>query len=56
MDTGNSFYALTFNLSTIYELCTDRSRALKLKLTEQIAALPEEKGVGWEKSNANFKL
>jgi trafficking protein particle complex subunit 12 len=53
---GNAFHALTFNLCTIYELCTDRSRALKVELEEQVASLPDSDGTGWEKSVLDFKL
>ncbi|KFY05672.1 hypothetical protein V492_08369, partial [Pseudogymnoascus sp. VKM F-4246] len=56
LDKGKSFHALTFNLSTIYELCTDRSRQLKLQLVERVAAMPEAERAGWEKTNADFKL
>ncbi|KAI9794977.1 MAG: hypothetical protein M1835_006201 [Candelina submexicana] len=55
VDHGNSFYGLTFNLSTIYELCTEKSRALKLELAKKIAEQPENEA-GWEKQNADFKL
>ncbi|KAE8445856.1 hypothetical protein EG329_012779 [Mollisiaceae sp. DMI_Dod_QoI] len=57
-DERNSFHALTFNLSTIYELCTERSRALKISLAEKIAGMQGEEGrkVGWEKVNGDFKL
>lgn len=56
VDKGKSFQALTFNLSTIYELCTDRSRELKIQLAEQVAALPATARSGWEPTNADFKL
>lgn len=52
---GNSFHTLTFNLSTIYELCTERARDRKLALANRVAAQdpgPE----GWEKTSADFKL
>ncbi len=64
----NTFHALTFNLSTLYELCTERSRALKIGLAEKVASLVEsqrkelvggEEGgrvMGWEKVNGDFKL
>lgn len=56
MNEGNSFHALTFNLSTIYELCTERSRALKIGLAEKVAEMHEEgRGIG-EKVNGDFKL
>ena len=54
---GHSFGALTFNLSTIYELCTDRSKVLKGELTEKVAGRAgREDGTGWEKVNEDFKL
>jgi hypothetical protein len=56
VDHGKGFHALTFNLSTIFELCTDKSRALKLRLAEQVAAFPDQDGLGWEKSVVDFKL
>jgi len=62
VDDGNSFHALTFNLSTIYELCTERSRALKIGLAERVAEMQVEKrlngggDVGGEKVNGDFKL
>ncbi|KAI6713076.1 hypothetical protein JHW43_004447 [Diplocarpon mali] len=59
VSTSHSFHALTFNLSTIYELCTDRSRALKIRLAEKVARMQEEeegKNTGWEKVNGDFKL
>jgi len=52
VEEGSSFHALTFNLSTIYELCTERSRALKIGLAEKIAGM----GSKGEKANADFKL
>jgi trafficking protein particle complex subunit 12 len=39
----------------MYELCTERARILKLKLSEAVAAM-DESSSGWEKSNADFKL
>ncbi len=55
MDAGRSSHTLLFNLSTMYELCTDRSRALKVQLSEKVAAM-EDRAEGWEKTNADFKL
>jgi hypothetical protein len=52
VEKNNSFHALTFNLSTIYELCTERSRALKIGLAEKVASM---QGRG-EKVNGDFKL
>ncbi|KAH7304878.1 hypothetical protein BKA65DRAFT_521267 [Rhexocercosporidium sp. MPI-PUGE-AT-0058] len=63
ISTSHSFHALTFNLSTIYELCTERSRALKIGLAEKVASMLDSSGAdaeeargGWEKVNGDFKL
>jgi trafficking protein particle complex subunit 12 len=69
IEDGNSFHALTFNLSTIYELCTERSRALKIDLAEKVVGIQIDSikaGLGtegtsewpaaWEKVNGDFKL
>ncbi|KAH8886918.1 hypothetical protein GQ53DRAFT_750117 [Thozetella sp. PMI_491] len=55
VDASRSSHTLLFNLTTMYELCTERSRALKLRLSERVAA-HEETPNGWEKANADFKL
>ncbi|KAL1876441.1 Obg-like ATPase [Diaporthe australafricana] len=55
VDGGFSSHTLLFNLATIFELCTDRSRSLKTKLVERVAAM-EPSTNGWEKANADFKL
>ncbi|RCI09996.1 hypothetical protein L249_8675 [Ophiocordyceps polyrhachis-furcata BCC 54312] len=47
--------SLLFNLSTMYELCTDRHRRLKTTLAERVAGM-EESPAGWERNNADFKL
>lgn len=52
---GYSSHTLLFNLSTTYELCTERNRNLKLRLVEKVAD-QDETVKGWEKSNADFKL
>lgn len=49
---GTAFPALTFNLSTIYELSTDRSRGLKTQLVDKVAALQDTPSL----TNADFKL
>ncbi|KAK2767835.1 hypothetical protein FQN54_003996 [Arachnomyces sp. PD_36] len=54
--TYHSFSSLTFNLSTIYELCSDKSRTLKLGLAEKLAKQPRSGERNWEKPNADFKL
>ncbi|KAI9844739.1 MAG: hypothetical protein M1837_005272, partial [Sclerophora amabilis] len=49
VDTPDSpvpFPTLTFNLCTIYELCSEKSRALKLGLAEKIATEWAETYVG----------
>ncbi|KAL8793008.1 MAG: hypothetical protein Q9195_004412 [Heterodermia aff. obscurata] len=70
IDNGHSFHALTFNLATVYELSTERSRAQKLELAEKVAGLMKRGGGGvgeegegdegeikWaERGNADFKL
>lgn len=72
IDAKYSFHALTFNLSTVFELCTERSRALKIGLAERVALMVgggegDEDGKGkegddgrgkrgWEKVNGDFKL
>ena len=55
MDAGRSSRTLLFNLTTMYELCTERARGLKIKLSEKVAAM-EPSANGWEKTNADFKL
>ncbi|KAF9871378.1 hypothetical protein CkaCkLH20_11025 [Colletotrichum karsti] len=55
VSNGYSSHTLLFNLSTTYELCTERNRNLKLRLVEKVAEL-DETVKGWEKTNADFKL
>lgn len=55
MDEGFSSHTLLFNLSTMYELCTERNRMLKMRLAEKTAGM-EHSARGWEKTNADFKL
>lgn len=54
--TNHSFSSLTFNLSTIYELCSDKSRVLKMGLAEKLAKQPRSGEKNWEKPNVDFKL
>lgn len=56
VDAGYSSHTLLFNLSTMYELCTDRSKALKQGLAQRVADMGASPSSGWEKSNAAFKL
>ncbi|KAI9797587.1 MAG: hypothetical protein M1825_005969 [Sarcosagium campestre] len=55
----NAFHALTFNLCTIYELCSENAKTLKLQLAETVAAqrsaLDADQG-GVEMANRDFKL
>ncbi|KAL1872326.1 hypothetical protein VTK73DRAFT_1557 [Phialemonium thermophilum] len=55
VSSGCTSHTLLFNLTTMYELCTERSRVLKLQLAERVAAI-EPTSMGWEKGNADFKL
>ncbi|CBY00102.1 hypothetical protein LEMA_P076910.1 [Plenodomus lingam JN3] len=50
------FHSLVLNLSTVYELCTERSREKKVALAESLARRNDGGGVGWEVSNSEFKL
>ena len=51
------FPALLFNLSTVYELCTDRSSERKAGLSHHLAQrTPSATTGGWERTNADFKL
>ncbi|KAK5149025.1 hypothetical protein LTR04_000177 [Oleoguttula sp. CCFEE 6159] len=52
---AHAFPALTFNLSTLYELCAERAREHKARLAERVAAMPP-RPEGWERGNAEFKL
>jgi trafficking protein particle complex subunit 12 len=53
---GEGFASLTFNLATIYELCSEKSRDLKMSLAEKMASRTGSEHKGWEKVNADFKL
>ncbi|KAI1136918.1 hypothetical protein F5Y05DRAFT_389465 [Hypoxylon sp. FL0543] len=55
VDAGLTSHTLLFNLTTMYELCTDRHKSLKVKLAERVASKPPSQQ-GWEKTNADFKL
>lgn len=55
VDSGFASHTLLFNLTTMYELCTDKARPLKQRLVERVAEM-EPNLNGWEKTNANFKL
>lgn len=55
VDAGQTSHTLLFNLTTMYELCTDRHKNLKVKLAERVAS-KQPGPQGWEKTNADFKL
>ena len=50
------FHSLVFNLCTMYELCTERNRDSKVGLAQRLASRKGDGSVGWEMSNADFKL
>nr|OQO22761.1 hypothetical protein B0A51_07230 [Rachicladosporium sp. CCFEE 5018]OQO23569.1 hypothetical protein B0A51_07466 [Rachicladosporium sp. CCFEE 5018] len=53
----DAYPALLFNLSTVYELCTERAVDRKASLATSLAAKPATPSSGgWERSNAYFKL
>ena len=55
VDSNQSSHTLLFNLSTMYELCTERNRNLKMRLVDRVAGMAETSS-GWEKTNSSFKL
>lgn len=56
VDTSAPFHSLVFNLSTVYELCTERNRDRKTMLAEKLAARKADGAVGYEFASADFKL
>lgn len=50
------FHSSVFNLSTIFELCTERNRERKVTLAEKLATRKVDGSVGWELANVDFKL
>ncbi|MCJ1473748.1 hypothetical protein MMC13_002399 [Lambiella insularis] len=52
---GQGFGALLFNLATVYELCSEKARGLKMGLAERVAGW-EGRSVGWERGMGDFKL
>lgn len=55
VERGRSFHALTFNLATVYELCSERGRERKVELAGRVARSVEERG-GGERGSVDFKL
>lgn len=52
-----AFFALLFNLSTVYELCTERALERKGGLMEHLASrTPQAASGGWERNILDFKL
>ncbi|KAF2244305.1 hypothetical protein BU26DRAFT_522977 [Trematosphaeria pertusa] len=56
VDESPPFHSLVFNLSTIFELCTERNRDKKAALAEKLATRKVDGSVGWELGSADFKL
>jgi tetratricopeptide (TPR) repeat protein len=56
LDASPPFYSLLFNLSTVFELCTERNRDKKAGMAEKLARRKDGGGVGWERSVVEFKL
>ena len=55
VEKGRSFHALTFNLATVYELCSERGMERKGKLVGRVAKAIEQKG-GGERGVIDFKM
>ena len=55
VEKGRSFHALTFNLATVYELCSEKSSQRKEDLVERVSKGIEGKG-GGERGLVDFKL
>ncbi|OJJ51508.1 hypothetical protein ASPZODRAFT_55774 [Penicilliopsis zonata CBS 506.65] len=53
---NNSFGSLTFNLSTIYELCSEKAATLKTQLVERVSKQPVSGHTNLEHPNSDFKL
>ncbi|KAF3048755.1 hypothetical protein E8E11_006386 [Didymella keratinophila] len=56
VDQSPPFHSLVFNLSTVFELCTERNRDKKSEIAEKLASRKDGGGVGWERSTLEFKL
>ena len=53
---GAAGSAQLLNLAMVYELATDRGRALKMALAEKVAGREGDGKSGWERGMADFKL
>lgn len=56
VQTNQSFYSLVFNLSTVYELCSDKADQLKTTLVDTVAQQPVTGDINLDRPNADFKL
>lgn len=56
VDQSPPFHSMVFNLSTVFELCTEKNRDRKVELAATLAARKGGDGVGWEMNSAEFKL
>ncbi|KAK1139609.1 hypothetical protein N8T08_000614 [Aspergillus melleus] len=56
VQTNQSFYSLVFNLSTVYELCSDKADKLKTTLVDTVAQQPVTGDVNLDRPNVDFKL
>jgi tetratricopeptide (TPR) repeat protein len=56
VESSPPFHSIIFNLSTVFELCTERNREKKTEVAEALAMRKDGGGVGWERSAAEFKL
>ncbi|KAF2026191.1 hypothetical protein EK21DRAFT_92630 [Setomelanomma holmii] len=56
VNSSAPFHAMIFNLSTVYELCTERNRDRKVELAGKLASRKDGQGVGWEVGGGEFKL
>ena len=55
VDGGHAFQTLLFNLATVYELCSEKARGLKVELAGRVAGR-EGRAWGWERVEGDFKL
>lgn len=56
VDSTPPFHSMVFNLSTVFELCTERNRDKKMETAEKLASRKDGGPVGWERSTGEFKL
>ncbi|RAK99735.1 uncharacterized protein BO80DRAFT_358182 [Aspergillus ibericus CBS 121593] len=56
VQANHSFSSLVFNLSTVYELCSDKSAKLKTDLVETVAKQPVTGATNLDRPNGDFKL